>query len=36
LCHEDPIEGIFMKRWQTIDGDDVMAHDWQLAVPIIQ
>jgi hypothetical protein len=36
LCHEDPIEGIFIKRWQTIDGDDVMARDWQLAVPIIQ
>jgi hypothetical protein len=25
-----------MNRWQAIDGNDVIADDWQLAVPVVQ
>jgi len=25
-----------MNRWQAIDGSDVTADDWQLAVPVVQ
>jgi hypothetical protein len=25
-----------MNRWQAIDGNDVIADDWQLAVPVVE
>ena len=36
LCHQDPIEGILVNRWQAIDGNDVIAADRQLAVSVVQ
>jgi hypothetical protein len=34
LCHQDSVERILMNRWQAIDGNNVIADDWQLAVPV--
>src|SRR5664279_817612 len=36
LRHENTIKGVFMNRWQALDGNDVVADNRQFAVTVVQ